>query len=84
MGLNQVGVSGALNRARFEIAMRQNGIARIRFEWSPGAAAARDSFTVPILSAALRNHQIVITVDLVEMGTLGAASARAVPKRFDI
>ena len=77
-------MTGALDRTGFEIAMRQDRIARVRLEWSPWTAAARDCFAVCVFGATFRNHQVVIAFDFVEMRTFGAAAAGAVPERLDL
>src|SRR5258708_31251479 len=42
VGLNEIGMARALNWTRFEIAVRQDRIAWISFEGTPGTSAARD------------------------------------------
>ena len=74
----------SLDRTRFEIAMRQDRIARIGFERSPRRAAARDRFAVSVFGAAFCDQQIVITVDFVEVRTFRTASAGAIPEWLDL
>jgi hypothetical protein len=44
VSLDQINMTSTLNRARFEIAMCQNWISRIAFEWSPRTTASGDRF----------------------------------------
>ena len=79
VSLNEISVTRALDRTRFEISMRENWITRVSFEGSPRTPAARNRFAVPVFGAAFGNHQIIVAVDFVKVWAFGAAAAGAVP-----
>ena len=83
MRLNQINVSGALNRTRLKVAMASGSDCDHKLQRAPRTAAAGDGFGVTVFGSAFGNHQIVITVELIKMRALGTAAARARPERLD-
>ncbi|CDD30736.1 putative glycosyl transferase group 1 [Firmicutes bacterium CAG:94] len=79
--LHQVGVAQALGNARagIDIPVGEDGVAGAALKGAPGGVAAGDGLHVAVLRAALGNHQVVLAVDFVHVGTLGALAAGAVP-----
>src|SRR5699024_8722279 len=79
--LHQVGVAQALGNARagIDIPVGEDGVAGAALKGAPGGVAAGDGLHVAVLRAALGNHQVVLAVDFVHVGALGALAAGAVP-----
>src|SRR5258708_9944131 len=67
VGLDEIGVTKRLERA-VEAAMGQDGIMRAALPGSPRSVAARDRHHMTVLCPTLSDHQIVATVDPVEVG----------------
>ena len=60
-------IDHGIRACRRQVALRENGIAGVRLERTPGRTAAKDHFGVIDLRAAFRAHEVVPAVALVEV-----------------
>ena len=77
--LDQIGMSHGFDR-QIGAAVGEDRIVGARFIRTIDRIAPRDRDHVAVFGAALRHHEIVHAVDLVEVGTLGVVAAGAVPR----
>ena len=77
--LDKVAVTYSLNDERSLVAVGENRILRVALEFSPDGISAGAGYHVAVLCAALRSHEVVNSIYLVEMRAFKVASAGALP-----